>query len=234
MENRIEGGGNESPQFELEADTPDTQLSDSGVDAIFSSRPANGVLDGLAEAEIASADTRFALTADAKARSLRAPSRAFSPDFNPPRQARVAGYRVVPLAEHHLEADIAAINSSLAKIKELRGGTWPSGPIDRDEDRKDLIAHKEEFERCGSYAYCIISEDGKTSAGCIYIYPPNHSFDDSDRSAMPSDADAAISCWVTQAAYDRGLYPVVYRFIEEWLRTSWPFQRPYISSRNPF
>ncbi|CAN7675652.1 hypothetical protein LJR230_005197 [Trinickia sp. LjRoot230] len=229
MENRIEGGGSESPQFEPEADR---QLSNSNVDATFSSRPASGVLDALAD--VASADVRFAHTAEAKARSLRASSHAFSPDFNPPRQARVAGYRVVPLTEDHLEADVAAINSSLAKIKELRGGTWPSGPIDRDEDRNDLIVHREEFERRGSYAYCIISEDGKTSAGCIYIYPPNHSFDDSDRSAMPSDADAAVSCWVTQAAYDRGLYPVVYRFIEEWLRTSWPFQRPYISSRNPF
>lgn len=230
MENRIEGGGSDSPQFEPEADR---QLTDSSVDATFSSRPASGSLDGLAD--VTAADARFALTADAKARLPRAPSPspAFSSDFSPPLQARVAGCRVVPLTERYVEADVAAINSSLAKIKELRGGTWPSGPIGLDEDRNDLIVHREEFERRGSYAYAIIGEDGKASAGCIYIYPPNHSFDGSDRSAMPSDADAAVSCWVTQAAYDRGLYPIVYRFIEEWLRTSWPFQRPYISSRKP-
>jgi len=176
---------------------------------------------------------KTARPADAAPPSQRSGPRAFSPDFAPPLQAHVAGHRIVPLTEAHVDIDVVAINSSLETIRALRGGTWPPGPISAEDDRSDLIVHRQEFEQRGSFAYIVLSDDGQTSAGCIYVYPPNHPFDDSDKSGMPENADAAISCWVTQAAYDRGLYPVIYRFIEEWLRTDWPFERPYLSSRRP-
>lgn len=239
MTKRISGEGS-APRVEP-AINP--EISPSNAGSVFPGRPCGGQLEELQAKGMPQAGDGSTPTAKESAppvpmanpeiASQPLSAFVFSEDFNPPREARIAGYLIVPLAEHHVDMDVAAINSSLEKIKELRGGTWPSGPVDLDDNRRDLIVHQQEFERRTSFTYIILSEDEQTSAGCIYIYPPHHPFDESDKSGMPANADAAISCWVTQAAYDEGLYPKVHHFVGEWLRTDWPFERPYFSSRKP-
>ena len=155
------------------------------------------------------------------------------PGFQPPLEVRVGHYVLRPLTEEYVEADLAAVNSSLELIRVTRGGSWPKHTIELEEDRADLVEHRQEFERRGSFAYAILSPDGATCAGSVYVYPPNHPFDDSDKSGIPADADAVISFWASRAAYDEGFYPVLYDFVSKWIATEWPFHKPYIASRLP-
>lgn len=151
--------------------------------------------------------------------------------FEPPLEVRVGQYVLRPLSEVYLDVDLAAVNSSVDIIKETRGGTWPRGAITAEEDRTDLVEHRRQFEAREAFAYTIVTEDDSVCAGSVYVYPPNHNFDDSNKSGMPEDADAVINFWVTQKAYNEGFYPVLYGFVEEWTKDRWPFQRPFISNK---
>jgi hypothetical protein len=68
-----------------------------------------------------------------------------------------------------------------------------------------------------------MSLDGNKCLGCLYLYPPGF------RTEATKNADVDVSFWVTQEAYDRGLYPVLYRTLRDWLKT-WPFRNVMFSN----
>jgi hypothetical protein len=43
------------------------------------------------------------------------------------------------------------------------------------------------------------------------------------------DIDVSINFWITQRAFDQGLYDVVYHYVEQWLK-EWPFENPQITN----
>jgi hypothetical protein len=53
--------------------------------------------------------------------------------------------------------------------------------------------------------------------GCPYLHPPGH------RGEATQRADADASFWVTQKAFDHGLYHKLFVALDDWLR-SWPFR----------
>ena len=42
---------------------------------------------------------------------------------------------------------------------------------------------------------------------------------------------ACVSWWVTPEAYDRGHYVGLYRALQVWVTTDYPFTTPYFSNR---
>jgi hypothetical protein len=45
------------------------------------------------------------------------------------------------------------------------------------------------------------------------------------RSETSQDADVDVSFWVTQKAFDQGMYPVLYKTLDDWLKSNWPFKK---------
>lgn len=152
-------------------------------------------------------------------------------DFRPPTEIRIGQYVLRPLTEAYVDIDLAAVNSSIDLIRETRGGTWPNEAVSREEDYADLVEHRKQFERRVAFAYSVLTLDEAECLGCVYIYPPNHPFDSSDKSAMPEGADAVISFWVSQSAYDAGFYPVLQHFVDGWVHQEWPFRKPFIANK---
>ncbi len=150
--------------------------------------------------------------------------------FIPPAEAEFEGYVLHPLGPDDVEADCAAANENADLIRQTRGGTWPRGPITLDEDLGDLREHQRQFRTREAFAYVISNTENGMYEGCLYIYPPHHPFDDTDQSAMPADADAAISFWVVRSAYNAGLYQDLFTFVGRWLNEVWPFMRPCITN----
>ncbi len=60
--------------------------------------------------------------------------------------------------------------------------------------------------------------------GRFYLYPVGR------RGQPPGDAEVDVSLWVTQCAYDQGLYPELYKVLKDWPAAKWPFQRIYWSN----
>ncbi len=73
-----------------------------------------------------------------------------------------------------------------------------------------------------------LTHDEKIYAGSVYVFPPNHPFDESDKLGMPPDAEAVVSYWVSQAAYDDGFHPELRAFVADWVKDAWPFPKVHI------
>lgn len=115
--------------------------------------------------------------------------------------------------------DYEAVISSIDIIKETRGGEWPSPQLSFEDDQIDLGWHQREFENRTSFAYTVMSPDEKECLGCLYLYPPGH------RSKISKDGDVDVSFWVTQKAYNEGLYEDLYKTLDKWLKSVWPFKK---------
>lgn len=138
---------------------------------------------------------------------------AFVPDdFVVPVTLEGPGFRLDPLGPEHNERDHAAWTSSIEHIRSTPGfpdpdDDWPY-PMSLDDNRADLVMHQRHFEARAGFTYSIL--DGDEVIGCVYLYP------------SPDDnVDAQISSWVTASRAD--LDEVVWRTLNEWLATDWPF-----------
>ncbi len=138
--------------------------------------------------------------------------------FVVPESLETPDFRIRELTFKDAELDYEAVMSSIDIIKKTRGGTWPSPDLSFEDDQIDLAWHQREFENRTSFAYTVMSLDEKECLGCLYLYPPGY------RGDTTKDANVDVSFWVTQDAYDNGLYPKLFAVIEDWL-TQWPFQK---------
>lgn len=139
--------------------------------------------------------------------------------FTPPKIYTDHHFCFVPLTEEMVQVDYDAVMSSIDIIHKTRGrgDGWPSPSMTLEENRKDLVWHREEFERGDSFAYAVYDVDQTEYLGCFYLYPPGTRGEDS------RDADVDVSFWVTQAAYDAGCYEKLYESIRAFLEDC-PFQ----------
>lgn len=140
-------------------------------------------------------------------------------DFKVPEKLERQEFIIRKLCFSDAELDYKAVMSSMDIIKKTRGGDWPSSDLSLIEDQIDLGWHQREFENRSSFAYTVMSPDEKECLGCLYLYPPGF------RDKNSRDADVDVSFWVTQAAYDKGLYSTLYETLDDWLKTAWPFKK---------
>jgi len=126
-----------------------------------------------------------------------------------------------------LADDVAGINTSLALIRQTRGGSWPAEPVTEDHNYVDLVWHECEFRDGGSYTY-VLRDPAGGYLGCAYLYPMG------SRTKLTEellDHDVDVSWWVTPGAYDRGYYAKAYAALKQWLADDFPFHQPYFSNR---
>jgi len=140
-------------------------------------------------------------------------------EFTVPTQLKTDDFLIRKLCYSDAKLDYAAVMSSIDIIKKTRGGEWPTATLSFVDDQIDLAWHQREFENGTSFAYTVMNRDETECLGCLYLYPPGFR----DDSSKESDVD--VSFWVTQKAYDNGLYPKLYHALDAWLRTDWPFQK---------
>lgn len=142
-----------------------------------------------------------------------------SDSFQVPEKLQQQEFIIRKLMFDDAELDYKAVMSSINIIKQTRGGNWPSPDLSFKDDQIDLAWHQREFENRTSFAYTVMSSDEKECFGCLYLYPPGY------RNEASKDADVDVSFWVTQKAYDKGLYLTLYKTLDTWLKSSWPFKK---------
>jgi RimJ/RimL family protein N-acetyltransferase len=138
--------------------------------------------------------------------------------FQVPEKLETEEFIIRKLCFSDADLDYKAVMSSIDIIKKTRGGSWPSSELSFVEDQIDLGWHQREFENKTSFAYTVTSVDGKECLGCLYLYPPGY------RDEISKHADVDVSFWVTQTAYNKGLYATLYKKLDNWLKSTWPFK----------
>jgi hypothetical protein len=125
------------------------------------------------------------------------------------------------------EVDFEKVMTSIDIIHKTRGGAWPQNDLNLEENRIDLSWHQREFENNSSFAYVIESESTGDYIGCFYIYPMGF------RAHILSENqnyDGDISFWITQNAFDEGLYKFIYLEILDFVATKYSFLKLYWSN----
>ncbi len=150
-------------------------------------------------------------------------------NYQPKEKVETPGFIIRKLEARDVYADYIAVMSSIETIKEQRGGTWPTADLTIEDDLIDLGWHQREFEAKSSFAYIITNLDNSTSLGCVYFYPVGHPMN-SAATNVPDGTDVVVNMWVTQTAFDKGFYDDLYKFVEQWVKNEWPFQKPYFSN----
>ncbi len=136
--------------------------------------------------------------------------------FAVPTLAEGPGFKLVPLGPALVKIDFDAYMSSIAHLQKTftRSTDWPHAGITDADAMKDMETEQGRFERRESFAYGVLTPDGKRERGSVYVSP----------SPVPG-YDAVVRMWVTKADYDAGFDAELYTWVTGWVRAKWPFAR---------
>lgn len=138
-----------------------------------------------------------------------------SPDFPVPTEYAQPTYKLVPLGPELAKHDYAAYMSSIDHLRStFTGGNWPHAGLTMKEAVKDVEGEQARFQARRSFTYAVLSLDGTTELGCVYIQP-----------SRKEGYDAAVRLWVTKAQFDAGFDAKLYADMKEWVATAWPFKK---------
>jgi hypothetical protein len=134
-------------------------------------------------------------------------------DFDVPLALDVPRFRLRMLTIHDVVKDYDAVMTSADHLQGVLDddSPWPQG-LTLEQDLIDLGWHQKEFQRRTSFAYTVMSLDEAECLGCVYIFP-------SDDAAY----DAEIFMWVRTSEYVKGLDPVLFETVTDWVTAAWPF-----------
>lgn len=142
-------------------------------------------------------------------------STSFVPQsFVPPVLVEADQFKLVPLGPDLVDIDYAAYMSSIDHLQQTftRSTSWPHENISAEDAMQDMLNEQARFNARESFAYAVLSQDGTTERGCIYVRP----------SSKPG-YDAEVALWVTKAEYDAGFDQTLYAWTQGWVSRNWPF-----------
>nr|WP_040370301.1 hypothetical protein [Blastomonas sp. AAP53] len=137
-------------------------------------------------------------------------------DFDVPTLVTTSSFKVVPLGPDLVKVDFDAYMSSIEHLQKTftRSTSWPHPGVADADAMKDMQTEQGRFERRESFAYAVLTPDGKRERGCVYVYP-----------SEIEGYDAVVTMWVTKAEYDAGFDAELYAWAKDWVAKEWPFKR---------
>lgn len=135
-------------------------------------------------------------------------------DFEAPETLEADRFRLRPLNYDVMLQDYEAVvkgSANLARAFERDEAHYRNVTI--QDEVIELGWHTGEWRRRKSFAYAIMSHDGKTCYGSVYIYP-----------TFKRDYDAHIVMW-TVPDVPREFDGSLYAAIRKWISEVWPFEK---------
>ena len=93
-----------------------------------------------------------------------------------------------------------------------RSTGWPHEGLTSEDAVKDMETEQGRFAARTSFAYAVLTPDGKRERGCIYVNP-----------SPVEGHDAMVRLWVTKAEFDAGFDAELYAWTQDWIAKEWPF-----------
>lgn len=137
-------------------------------------------------------------------------------DFVVPAQAEADSFKLLPLGPDVVDVDFAAYMSSIEHLQATftRSTDWPHANLSAADAMRDMENEQTRFRERKSFAYAVLTPDGKRERGSVYVSP------------SPVDGyDAVVRLWVTKAEYDAGFDTRLYSWVTAWIAEDWPFAR---------
>jgi hypothetical protein len=136
--------------------------------------------------------------------------------FNPPTRIETPNFTLVPLGPDLVKVDFDAYMSSIEHLQKTfsRSPNWPRQGISDADAMLDMQTEQGRFNARKSFAYSVLTPDGRRERGSVYVSP----------SPVPG-YDAVVRLWVTKAEYDAGFDAELYKWVTDWVRKDWPFRK---------
>jgi hypothetical protein len=137
-------------------------------------------------------------------------------DFNVPRLVETGDFKIVPLGPELVKIDFDAYMSSIEHLQKTftRSTDWPHKGISDADALRDMETEQTRFRQRASFAYAVLTKDGRRERGCVYVYP-----------SPVAGYDAEVRLWVTKAEYDAGFDAELFAWVTNWMRRDWPFAK---------
>ena len=137
-------------------------------------------------------------------------------DFQIPEILENDHFRIRMLTVNDVVKDYDAVMTSINHLQGVFGpkSKWPSKDLTLEQDLIDLGWHQKEFQRRSSFAYTVVKKDESECLGCIYI-------DNTDK----ADYDAEVYLWVRKSEFEKGLDPILFDTVKNWIKNEWPFNK---------
>ena len=134
-------------------------------------------------------------------------------DFAIPAGLETEQFRLRMLCVEDVNKDYEAVMETQGRFLSM-GYDWPRVGFTIEENLADLEQHQQEFLSREAFAYTVVSPDESRVVGCVYINP-----------AKEEGIDARIRMWVRESEYKKGLDPLLFRAVKEWIEKEWPFEK---------
>jgi hypothetical protein len=148
----------------------------------------------------------------------QAPAQApfVAPAFQVPVLAEGPGFKLVPLGPALVNIDYDAYMSSIEHLQTsfTRSKDWPHAGLTAADAMQDMQNEQARFQQRTSFAYAVLTPDGRRERGSVYVSP-----------SPVAGHDAVVRLWVTKAEHDAGFDAELYRWAQGWMRSAWPFAR---------
>ncbi len=136
-------------------------------------------------------------------------------DYVVPTEFRAAKFKLVPLSPAIVRQDYEAYMSSIEHLqKTFSGPSWPTKNITMDDAMKDMRNEESRFQKRASFAYGVLTLDGKKELGSVYFSPSNK-----------VGYDAVVRMWVTKEMFDKGFEDELFQEVKAWTAKAWPFRK---------
>jgi hypothetical protein len=138
------------------------------------------------------------------------------PDFNVPTLVEARGFKLVPLGPALVRIDFDAYMSSIEHLQRTftRSTDWPHKNISDADAMRDMETEQGRFQRRESFAYAVLTPDGRRERGSVYVSP-----------SPVAGYDAVVRLWVTKAEYDAGFDAELYQWTTKWVKENWRFRK---------
>ena len=137
-------------------------------------------------------------------------------NFAVPTLVEAPDFKLVPLGPDLVDIDFKAYMSSIEHLQRTftRSTDWPHKDISHADAMRDMETERDRFRNRESFAYAVLTPDGRRELGSVYVSP---------KAVGPYDA--VVRMWVTKAEYDAGFDAKLYQWVRGWMRKAWPFAK---------
>jgi hypothetical protein len=144
-------------------------------------------------------------------------------NFRVPVLAKAEGFKLVPLGPDLAKTDLTAYMSSIDHLQKTfsRSTAWPHAGITDAEAMQDMTNEQARFKNRKSFAYAVLTPDGRRERGCVYVSP-----------SPVEGYDATVRMWVTQDEYNAGFDAKLYAWVNAWMKKEWPFAKVVYPGRS--
>ncbi len=152
--------------------------------------------------------------------AVEAKAASFVPTgFDPPTSVEAEDFKLVPLKPALVKVDFDPYMSSVEHWQTTftHGTEWPHKGISDADAMRDMQSEAARFTNRRSFAYAVLTPDGRRERGSVYLSP-----------SPIAGHDAVVRMWLTKAEYDAGFDARLY----SWVKKDWPFRTAIYPGRS--